>query len=108
MRLDVVVCDLECPECGVYGPHRFDGEEAVCTTCGIPREVEPELIASVLDMQFCAWCRETLPARHECRPDPTPCQSRTQLGPCGICDICKAAMNADPRYGSPSDLYGGE
>ncbi|MEO3869416.1 hypothetical protein ABGB18_11340 [Nonomuraea sp. B12E4] len=90
MMLHVVVCDLECPECGEYGPHRFDGEETTCLHCGIPREVEPELIASVLDMKFCNWCRQTLPANHTCRSEEPVCESRTSLDYCGICSSCLA------------------
>lgn len=97
MTFTVVVCDLECPECGVYGPHRFDGGEAICTTCGIPREVEPELIASVLDMRFCDWCRETLPANHTCRPDEPSCESPAHLYPdrCGTCPTDLALQERD-------------
>lgn len=98
--------ELRCEECGTSSTHLLEGEDAACLSCGAVRTVEPELLSAVVDMEPCGWCRETLPVGHECRPDPTPCQSRTQLGPCGICDVCKAAQRADlARYGSPSDLY---
>lgn len=82
----------DCTACGASGPHRYDGDELACLSCGTPREVEPELIASVLDMRFCDWCRATLPASHACRTDEPPCESRAHLYPsrCGIC---------------PTDLY---
>jgi hypothetical protein len=104
----------DCPACGVCsGPHRYDGEETVCRSCGTPREVEPELIASVLNMQFCDWCRATLPAGHECRPDEPSCESRAHLYPdrCGMCptdlalqgrDLARRAAEID---GPSSDLY---
>lgn len=99
--------ELYCQGCDTTGGHDVDGGEAVCLSCGTVREVDPDALVGVVDMEPCGWCRETLPVNHVCRPDPTPCQSRTQLGPCGICDICKAATLADPRYGSPSDIYEG-
>ncbi|MEV0994595.1 hypothetical protein [Nonomuraea sp. NPDC050202] len=105
--------DLECTACGVTGPHRYDGEETVCTTCGTPREIEPELIAAVLDMKFCAWCRETLPASHRCRSEEPPCEDPTRLDRCGRCqtDLDLQVMDLFRRdaalYVSPSDLDGG-
>lgn len=78
----------DCPACGVEGPHRFDGEETACLTCGTPREVEPELIASVLDIKLCDWRRETLPANHTCRLEEPACESRTHLDRCGECPSC--------------------
>jgi|GEM_PF-3322322 len=102
----------DCTACGANGPHRYDGEELACLACGTPREVEPELIASVLDMRFCDWCRETLPARHTCRPDEPSCESRAHLYPdrCGICPTDLALQKRDLAHradtalcGSPSD-----
>jgi hypothetical protein len=101
----------ECTACGVEGPHRYDGEETACTTCGTPREIDPELIASVLGMEFCEWCRETLPASHTCRPDEPSCESRAHLYPdrCGICPTDLALQKRDLAareqavMGSPSD-----
>lgn len=97
---NVVGCDLECPECGVYGPHRFDGEETACLACGTPREVEPELIAAVLDMRFCDWCQDTLPSGHACGAVEPACMSRTQLVRCGACPACLAVV-ARAQSGSP-------
>ncbi|TMR11063.1 hypothetical protein ETD86_37095 [Nonomuraea turkmeniaca] len=119
MRFDVVVFELECTACGAYCEHRYDGEETACTSCGTPREVDPELIAAVLDMRPCAWCRETLPANHTCRPDEPSCESPAHLYPdrCGICptDLAlqersiaaraeAAAVQDVTLYGSPSDI----
>jgi len=102
----------DCTACGVCGPHRYDGDELACLTCGTPREVEPELIASVLDMRFCDWCRETLPAGHTCRPDEPSCESPAHLYPdrCGMCPTDLALQERDlaareqALHGSPSDL----
>lgn len=98
--------DLYCHGCDTTGLHQVEGREAACLSCGTVREAEPDVLA-VLDVEFCGWCQATLPVGHECRPDPTPCQSRTQLGPCGICDACKAANFADPRYGPVPTIDGG-
>ncbi|MFI7644261.1 hypothetical protein [Nonomuraea sp. NPDC049400] len=113
MTFNVTGFDLECTACGVEGPHHFDGEETVCLACGTPREVEAELITAVLDMKFCDWCRETLPANHTCRADEPSCESRAHLYPdrCGICptDLALQKRDLDRRaaefeHGSPSDL----
>jgi hypothetical protein len=108
----------DCTACGVNGPHRYDGEETACVACGTPREFDPELIASVLGMEFCKWCRATLPASHTCRPEEPPCEDPTRLDRCGICDTDldlqemdmarREAEEARRReaalFGSPSDL----
>lgn len=99
-----MTADLYCVDCDVTGPHVLEGREAVCCACGCAREVEADVLA-VIDVAFCAWCQSTLPVGHACRPDPTPCKSRTRLGTCGQCGVCTAAQQADPRYGgSPSDI----
>ena len=100
---------LYCPDCDTTGEHDIDGQEVVCRSCWTVRMVEGDVLASVVDMAYCSWCRETLPVAHECRPDETPCQSRTHLGPCGICSICLNAQAADLarraefEHGSPPD-----
>ncbi|MEU6709916.1 hypothetical protein ABZ897_00440 [Nonomuraea sp. NPDC046802] len=105
---------LYCPDCDTTGEHDIDGREVVCRSCWTVREVEGDLLAGVVDMAYCPRCRATLPAGHECSPDPTPCLRKTGLWPCGICDACLAAQKADldarvraflnDPYGSPSDL----
>lgn len=110
----VVEFIYDCSACGVErGPHRYDGDELACLSCGTPRDVEPELVASVLDMRFCDWCRATLPADHVCRPDEPSCESSAHLHPdrCGICPTDLAlqkrdlSRRAEYEHGSPSDLY---
>lgn len=112
MTAAVVEFIYDCIACETTGPHRYDGEEMACLSCGTPREVEPELVASVLDMRFCDWCRATLPAGHTCRPDEPSCESSAHLYPdrCGICPTDLAlqkrdlARRAEYEHGSPSDF----
>jgi hypothetical protein len=87
----------DCPACGAErGPHRYDGDELACLSCGTPREVEPELVVAVLDMRFCDWCRATLPVGHDCPAGAVGCLTR---GPadaaCGACERCLAVQAAD-------------
>lgn len=103
----------DCTACGAEGSHRYDGDELACLSCGTPREVDPEFMASVLDMRPCGWCRATLPANHVCRPEEPSCESPAHLYPdrCGICPTDLALQEADLarraeyEHGSPSDLY---
>lgn len=108
--------ELYCQGCDTTGEHDVDGQEAVCLSCGTVREVEPELLAGVVDVEFCGWCRRTLPVGHKC-PAPA-CESRTHLTRCGRCKPCldlqgqslaaraqsEAADREQAVIGGPSDL----
>ncbi len=57
------------------------------------------MTAPVQDMSWCRWCQQTKPEVHDCVGDPTPCPQRTEAGEvCGICEVCLAAQESDPRY----------
>lgn len=102
----------DCTACGVEGIHRYDGDEVACTVCGTPREIAPELIASVLGMEFCQWCRENKPAKHTCKTEEPACESPTHLDRCGICPTDLVVQERDLarradliEHGTPDDLY---
>jgi hypothetical protein len=103
--------ELYCQGCDTTGDHDVDGQEAVCLSCGTVREVEPDVLAGVVEVERCLRCRLMLPVDHQCSPDPTPCLRKTGLWPCGTCEACLAAQAADLAareqavMGSPSDLY---
>lgn len=57
------------------------------------------------DMLPCPWCRAWMPSDHVCPAGAVGCETAPEgEPPCGCCRRCIAAMAADPRYGSPSDL----
>lgn len=99
------------PECATTGPHDVEGQEATCLACGTVREVDPDALAAVVDVERCPHCRLMLPVNHQCSPDPTPCLRKTGLWPCGACEACLAAQAADLarraefEHGSPSDIH---
>jgi hypothetical protein len=101
--------ELYCQGCDTTGGHDVDGQEAVCLSCGTVREIDPEALAGVVDMEWCTRCRVMLPVSHECSPDGTPCLRKTGLWPCGTCEACLAAQAADlaareqAAMGSPPD-----
>lgn len=103
--------ELYCQSCDVTGPHDVDAGEAVCESCGTIREVDPDALAGVVEVERCPRCRLMLPVNHQCSPGPTPCLRKTGLWPCGTCDACLAAQAADLarraefEHGVPSDLY---
>ncbi|MEV0382313.1 hypothetical protein [Nonomuraea sp. NPDC050643] len=113
MNIDVLTWEDDCPACGADGPYRWNGEELGCLSCGTPREVDPELIASVLGMEFCKWCREERPAGHTCRTEEPRCEDPTRLDRCGICrtDLDLQAMDlarreAEAARRRDASLYG--
>jgi 5-methylcytosine-specific restriction protein A len=96
---------LFCPSCRVVKLHHFEGDTAACIRCASVQHVNPALVVPVIEVVFCPWCRATLPASHACVIDAdTRCLKRRDGVVCGICRGCLAATQADPRYGSPSDL----
>lgn len=99
---------LYCPDCDTTTGHTVAGAEAACTGCGSVREVDADQIAGVVDMQRCPRCRWTHPVDQTC--DPTPCLRQTGLWPCGRCEACYAAQEADLarraefEHDPPSDI----
>jgi hypothetical protein len=62
-------------------------------------------LSVVEDMRDCGWCKEKLPADHDCPAGAVGCTTRQpDETPCGCCLRCLAAMATDPRYGSHSDI----
>lgn len=57
----------------------------------------------VLPIEYCTYCREHVPAGHECPYGPPKCPT-DEGNPCGVCEACIAAQEAFIRAGSPSDL----
>lgn len=79
-----------CPTCRRPTDHASNGAEIVCLTCNHVRPDDvPILMSQVQDMQRCDYCRETLPADHDC--------------PAGYLAARDDEHKRDP-YGSPSDL----
>ncbi|MET9339218.1 hypothetical protein [Nonomuraea sp. NPDC003804] len=83
---------LFCGSCRSVRLHHFDGDTAACIRCGGVTDTNPDLIVPVIDLRYCHWCHKTLPVGHECKPDETPCQRKTGLWPCGMCEVCTAAQ----------------
>ncbi|WP_326828727.1 hypothetical protein OIE13_22735 [Streptosporangium sp. NBC_01810] len=96
---------LFCPDCRVVKLHHFECDTAACIRCASVQRVNPSLVVPVIEVVFCPWCKATLPAAHPCVVDAgTRCLNRRDGIVCGTCRGCYAATQADPRYGSPSDL----
>lgn len=110
-----------CQTCTATTPHLLATATLTCPHCRTARTVdEPVAVvaaaisdpAPVVEMRFCVWCKEHLPAGHVCSAGAVGCIKRAaDETPCGYCDPCKAvqardlARRAEYEHGSPSDLY---
>lgn len=95
--MTIVEFGFDCPCCREEGvTHRYDGDELVCLSCGASRSPEAGLVAAVTGVEFCPWCRATLPVGHDCPAGAVGCLTR---GPadaaCGACERCLAVQAAD-------------
>lgn len=97
--------DLYCHGCDTVTSHTpVSAGEAACTGCGMVREIDADVLAEVVPMEPCNWCRETKPVGHVCLVDDTPCERKTSLLPCGECGPCLTAQGRGP-VGASEDIH---